>query len=92
MTRVGIRHLEQDDHHPIILLVDEWWGGWPKAAMLPNLVFVPFSSASFTAVDGGSIVGFLIAFVSQAFLNQTSIHFLGVHPARRGERLGCLLH
>ncbi len=92
MTEVVIRHLEQDDYQPIISVVDEWWGGRPMAAMLPKLFFVHFRSTSFTAVDDGQIVGFLIGFVSQTFPDQGYIHFLGVHPARRGEGLGRLLY
>ena len=92
MTEVVIRHLEQDDYQPIISVVDEWWGGRPMAAMLPKLFFVHFSSTSFTAVDDDQIVGFLIGFVSQTLPDQAYIHFLGVHPARRGEGLGRLLH
>ncbi|MGB5135490.1 MAG: GNAT family N-acetyltransferase [Prochlorococcaceae cyanobacterium] len=92
MAEVVIRHVEQDDYQPIISVVDEWWGGRPMAAMLPKLFFVHFSSTSFTAVDDGQIVGFLIGFVSQTFPDQAYIHFLGVHPSRRGEGLGRLLY
>lgn len=92
MTEVVIRHLEQDDYQPIIPVVDEWWGGRHMAAMLPKFFFVHFSSTSFTAVDDGQIVGLLIGFVSQTFPEQAYIHFLGVHPARRGEGLGRLLY
>jgi ribosomal protein S18 acetylase RimI-like enzyme len=92
MTEVVIRHLEQADYQPIISVVDAWWGGRPMAAMLPKLFFVNFRSTSFTAVDDGQIVGFLIGFVSQTFPDQAFIHFLGVHPARRGEGLGRLLY
>lgn len=58
------------------------------AAMLPKLFFVHFRSTSFTAVDDGQIVGFLIDFVSQTLPDQAYNHFLGVHPARRREGLG----
>jgi len=92
MTEVVIRHLEQDDYQPIISVVDEWWGGRPMAAMLPKLFFIHFSSTSFTAVDDGQIVGFLIGFVSQTFPDQAYVHFISVHPARRGEGLGRLLY
>jgi ribosomal protein S18 acetylase RimI-like enzyme len=92
LTDVVIRHVEQDDYQPIISVVDEWWGGRPMAAMLPKLFFVHFRSTSFTAVANGQIVGFLIGFVSQTFPDQAYIHFIGVHPARRGEGLGRRLY
>ncbi|MCP9835642.1 MULTISPECIES: hypothetical protein [unclassified Cyanobium] len=64
MSEVVIRHLELDDYPPIISVLDEWWGGRPMAARLPRLFFVHFSSTSFSAVEDGQIVGFLIGFVS----------------------------
>lgn len=92
MTEVVITYLEQDDYQPIISVVDEWWGSRPMAAILPKLFFLHFSSTSFTAVDDGQIVGFLIGFVSQTFPDQDYIHVLGAHPARRAEGLGRLLY
>lgn len=62
------------------------------AAILPRLFFVHFSSTSFSAVDDGQIIGFLIGFGSQTFPDQSYIHFIGVHRARRGEGLGRLLY
>jgi GNAT superfamily N-acetyltransferase len=92
MNEVVIRHLEPGDDQPIIPVVDAWWGGRPMAAMLPRLFFVHFRSTSFTAVVDGQIVAFLIGFVSQTYPDQAYVHFLGVHPARRGEGLGRLLY
>jgi GNAT superfamily N-acetyltransferase len=60
--------------------------------MLPKLFFVHFRSTSFAAVVDGQIVAFLIGFVSQTYPDQAYVHFLGVHPARRGEGLGRLLY
>lgn len=62
------------------------------AAMLPKLFFVHFRSTSFAAVVDGQVVAFLIGFVSQTYPDQAYIHFLGVHPTRRGEGLGRLLY
>ncbi|MCT0207576.1 GNAT family N-acetyltransferase [Synechococcus sp. CS-1332] len=92
MNEVVIRHVEPDDYQPIISVVDEWWGGRPMAEMLPKLFFVHFRSTSFTAVVDGQVVAFLIGFVSQTYPDQAYVHFLGVHPARRGEGLGRLLY
>jgi GNAT superfamily N-acetyltransferase len=92
MSEVVIRNIEQEDYPLIISVVDEWWGGRPMAAMLPKLFFLHFSSTSFAAVDDGQIVGFLIGFISQTFPDQAYIHFVGVHPARRGRGLGRLLY
>jgi GNAT superfamily N-acetyltransferase len=92
MKGVVIRQVEPGDYQPIISVVDAWWGGRPMAAMLPRLFFVHFRSTSFTAVVDGQVVAFLIGFVSQTYPDQAYVHFLGVHPARRGEGLGRLLY
>jgi GNAT superfamily N-acetyltransferase len=92
MNEVVIRHVEPGDYQPIISVVDAWWGGRPMAAMLPKLFFVHFRCTSFAAVVDGQIVAFLIGFVSQTYPDQAYVHFLGVHPARRGEGLGRLLY
>ena len=92
MIEVVIRPVEPHDYPSIISVVDEWWGGRPMAAMLPKLFFVHFRSTSFAAVVDGEIVGFLIGFVSQTFPDQAYIHFVGVHPARRGAGLGRQLY
>ncbi|MCP9933119.1 GNAT family N-acetyltransferase [Cyanobium sp. Candia 9D4] len=92
MNDVVIRQIGPGDYHPIISVVDAWWGGRPMADMLPRLFFVHFQSTSFTAVVDGQIVAFLIGFVSQTYPDQAYVHFLGVHPARRGEGLGRLLY
>lgn len=92
MNEVAIRHVEQDDYQPILSVVDEWWGGRPMTGMLPKLFFIHFRSTSFTAVVDGQIVAFLIGFVSQTYPDQAYVHFLGVHPARRGVGLGRLLY
>lgn len=70
MIQVVIRPVEPHDYPSIISVVDEWWGGRPMAAMLPQLFFVHFRSTSFAAVVDGEIVGFLIGFVSQTFPDQ----------------------
>lgn len=92
MNGVVIRHVEPGDYQPIISVVDAWWGGRPMVGMLPKLFFVHFRSTSFAAVVDGQIVAFLIGFVSQTYPDQAYVHFLGVHPARRGEGLGRLLY
>lgn len=84
MNEIVIRHVEPGDHHPIISVVDAWWGGGPMADLLPKLFFVHFRSTSFTAVVDGQIVGFLIGFVSQTYPDQANEHFFATAAS-----LGC---
>jgi len=50
------------------------------ADMLPKLFFVHFRDTSFIAEKDKQIVGFLIGFLSQTYLDQAYVRFLGVHP------------
>ena len=87
-----LRHVEPADYRPIIDVVDGWWGGRHMADMLPRLFFTHFRSTSFVAERGGECVGFLIGFLSQSFTNQAYVHFLGVHPACRGQGIAAALY
>ena len=92
MTGVLFRHVESTDYQPIISVINDWWGGRQMADMLPKLFFVHFQSTSFVAEDDGTIVGFLIGFVSQTFPQEAYIHFAGVHPKWRTRGLGRALY
>jgi len=59
------------------------------AAMLPKLFFIHFRDTSFVAEDDdATLAGFLCGFRSQTFEDEAYIHFVGVHPERRGAGLG----
>ena len=87
-----LRQLRADDRRHIIAVVDDWWGGRPMAGMLPRLFFVHFQDTSFVLEDAGTLVGFLIGFVSQSDPAQAYIHFVGVHPAYRKQGIGARLY
>ncbi len=83
MDKLLIRHAEPSDYQPIIAVLDEWWDGRRMADMLPKLFFVHFRPTSFVAEHNGMVVGFVIGFLSQTFLDEAYIHFVGVHPEFR---------
>ena len=62
------------------------------ASMLPKLFFVHFRPTSFVVEHEGTVVGFLIGFVSQAFPDEAYIHFVGVHPEFRRAGLARMLY
>ncbi len=92
MTQPLIRHAEPSDYRPVIAVVDEWWGGRRMANMLPKLFFVHFRNTSFVAEYNDQLVGFVIGFVSQTFLTEAYIHFVGVHPEFRKGGLARMLY
>jgi predicted GNAT superfamily acetyltransferase len=75
-----IRNIEVSDYRPVITVLNEWWGGRHMSDMLPKLFFVHFSSTGFIAEEDGSIIGFLVGFISQTRPDEAYIHFSGVHP------------
>jgi GNAT superfamily N-acetyltransferase len=77
---------------PIIQVVDGWWGGRPIAALLYRLFFEHFRPTSFVLEEQGQLVGFLIGFRSQTVSTQAYIHFVGIHPTKRGQGLGRRLY
>ena len=83
-----LRHVEVKDYDPIIQVIDDWWGGRPMAGMLHRLFFEHFQPTSFVIEQDAEIVGFLVGFRSQTTLTQAYIHFVGVHPASRGQGIG----
>ncbi len=89
---ITIRHLEPADYHPIIRVLDAWWGGRRMADMLPRLFFMHFRPTSFAAEADGRVVGFLAGFRSQTHHEQAYIHFVGVDPAFRAAGVGRALY
>ena len=87
-----IRNVRESDFDPIISVLDAWWGGRNMAAMLPKLFFRHFNETSFTAEVKGDRAGFLIGFISNTYLNEAYIHFLGVHPHHRKNGIGRALY
>jgi ribosomal protein S18 acetylase RimI-like enzyme len=89
---MDLRHAEPADYGRVIEVIDRWWGGREMAAMLPKLFFVHFRDTSFVAEADGELAGFLCGFRSQTFPDEAYVHFVGVHPERRGSGLGRTLY
>lgn len=89
---MNLRVLVESDYQNVISVLDEWWGGRHMADMLPKLFFRHFKETSFIAEEGSKIVGFLVGFVSQSYPTEAYIHFIGVHPDYRKERIGLKLY
>jgi ribosomal protein S18 acetylase RimI-like enzyme len=81
-----IRPAVPEDYDRIAAVVDEWWGR-PLRQALPRLFLDHFHDTSFVAEDG-ELCGFIVGFLSPAQPEEAYVHFVGVHPARRGSGLG----
>ena len=89
---VQIRPIRPSDYRLVISVIDDWWGGRHMADMLPRLFFEHFTDTSFAAERDGGLVGFLVGFQSQSRPAEAYIHFVGIHPAERGQGLGRQLY
>ncbi|WP_044748383.1 GNAT family N-acetyltransferase [Bacillus alveayuensis] len=87
-----IRNVSPDDYHSIINVLNDWWGGRQMADMLPKLFFIHFQETSFVAIDQEQIIGFLVGFVSQTYSDEAYIHFIGVHPEYRKQKIASKLY
>jgi predicted GNAT superfamily acetyltransferase len=79
------------DYDQITAVVDDWWGR-PVSHALPRLFLDHFHATSIIAEAGGDLAGFLIGFLSPSLADAAYIHFVGVHPGRRGEGLARVLY
>ncbi|MDX2241940.1 MAG: GNAT family N-acetyltransferase [Leptolyngbyaceae cyanobacterium bins.302] len=83
-----IRNVVEADYGLIIPVLNQWWGGRSMTDMLPRLFFIHFSDTSFVIEELNQIAAFLIGFVSQTYLNEAYVHFMGVNPKYRSQGLG----
>ena len=60
--------------------------------LLPRLFLDHFHATSTVAEAGDDLAGFLIGFLSPSLPGAAYIHFVGVHPDRRGDGLARTLY
>jgi ribosomal protein S18 acetylase RimI-like enzyme len=88
-----IRTAQERDYDRIIVRVDEWWGGRELSVLLPRLFLDHFRTTSAVAESAdGSLVGFLVGFLSPSRPDEAYVHFVAVAPGERGHGLGRCLH
>lgn len=87
-----IRYISPADYSSIISVLDEWWGGRQMSKMLPKLFFTHFCDTSFVVELDCKLIGFLVGFLSQSNPAEAYIHFVGIHPDFRKQRVGSILY
>ena len=91
--RMRLRRPTEADHPAIVERVDEWWSGRRMRALLPRLWFQHFCGTSWIAEDrDGTIVGFLVGFVSPDRPEEAYVHMIATNPNRRRRGLGRQLY
>jgi GNAT superfamily N-acetyltransferase len=84
----SVRQVKVREYAPVIQVIDDWFGGRPQAGKRHRLFFEHFQPTSFVIEEQAEIVGFLVGFRSQTTPAQAYSHFVGVHPALRGQGIG----
>lgn len=88
-----LRTLRPSDYDFIINRVDDWWGGRKMASGLPRLFFQHFADTSLVVEDqSGTIVAFVVGFMSPSLPQEAFIHYTGVDPAYQGQGLGRMMY
>jgi ribosomal protein S18 acetylase RimI-like enzyme len=86
---VAHRRPIEEDHGPIVAVVDEWAGGRRVHDTLPRLWFRHFAGSSLIAETAdGRRAGFLIGFASPGHPDEAVIVCLAVHPSLRRRGIG----
>lgn len=91
MTEYRPRAAQPADYDAIAAAIDEWWGR-PVLAALPRLFLDLFHQTSLVVDGPAGPVGFLVGIMSPADRHRAYIHFVGVAPAQRRQRLAGLLY
>jgi GNAT superfamily N-acetyltransferase len=92
-SEVRFRRPVEADHAVIVELVDEWWGGRRLRHLLPRLWLQHFSATSWIAEDAdGTLLGFLIGFLSPDRPDEAYAHMISTNPNRRRRGIGRALY
>ncbi|UTW61306.1 GNAT family N-acetyltransferase [bacterium SCSIO 12741] len=89
---IQITPISDKDYDPIINGLNDWWGGRNMTDMLPRLFFKHFTGTSLIARSEELIAGFIIGFISQDNPELAYVHFIGVNPDFREQKLGKRLY
>ncbi|SDY40591.1 Acetyltransferase (GNAT) family protein [Amycolatopsis xylanica] len=82
-----IRNPVPGDHPRVLAAMDRWWagsGGKERALVLPRFYFQHFTGGSELVEHDGTVIAFLIGFLSQSRPGESYVHFSGVSPDYRG--------
>lgn len=92
-TAIEFRRPTEADHHAIVAVVDEWWGGRQMHQLLPRLWFQHFTGTSWVAETATRRpAGFLVGFISPDDPTSAYVHMVGTDPNLRRQGLGRALY
>jgi ribosomal protein S18 acetylase RimI-like enzyme len=80
---MNIRSMKKADFDNLLTVIDAWWGGRTIHPLLHPVYLYQFGNMATVAEENGSVVGFLVGFISQTQPDQAYIHLVGTAPEAR---------
>jgi ribosomal protein S18 acetylase RimI-like enzyme len=79
------RGITKEDFDEIVSVMDQWWGGPSGTRPLP-IFFYEFGAHALITEEDGTMVGFLLGFITDRQPRVGYVHLVGIHPhfRRRG--------
>jgi ribosomal protein S18 acetylase RimI-like enzyme len=89
--RMRTRAITRADYQQIVSVIDHWWAG-PTSALAHPLFFYELGRHAVIAEEDGSMVGFLLGFMSDTEPRVGYIHLVGIDPDFRRRGVGKALY
>ena len=76
------RGITKQDFDEIVTVMDHWWGG-PSGTAPLTIFFYEFGASALITEENGTMVGFLLGFVTDRQPRVGYVHLVGIHPQYR---------
>lgn len=86
-----IRGITKRDFDTITAVLDRWWGG-PAGERAHPVFFYELGEHALIAEEAGTLVGFLLGFITNGTPRTGYVHLVGIHPDHRRRSVGKLLY
>ncbi len=85
------RRIEKKDFDEIVSVIDRWWGA-PAGTLAHPIFFYELGQRALVAQDDGTMIGFLLGFITPEVPPTGYVHLVGIHPDHRRRGVGRLLY
>src|SRR5438045_1702131 len=74
--------ITKQDSDESVTVMDQWWGG-PSGTAPLTIFFYEFGASALITEENGTMVGFLLGFVTERQPRIGYVHLVGIHPQYR---------
>jgi ribosomal protein S18 acetylase RimI-like enzyme len=85
------RGITKADYDEIVTQMDHWWGGPAGVKPLP-IFYYEFGEHALIVEEAGSMIGFLLGFVTEGHPRVAYVHLIGIHPQYRRRGVARMLY